>query len=77
MLKCNVSIRSDLRQLALNLLACVPEDLNGSLCHLIILHFETLQKRLVRLSGVKGCWVGERQNLRARDKLWYKTCTYH
>lgn len=48
-----VLIRSDLWQLALNLLACVSEDLNRSLCHLIILHFKTLQKRLVGLSGVE------------------------
>lgn len=64
----NVSVRSDLRQLALDLLAGVSEDLNGRLCHLIVLHFEALQKRLVRLGRVERRGVGERQNLSARDK---------
>lgn len=43
-------IRANLWQFCLNLLSCVSEDLYCCFCHFIILHLQTLQQRLVRLS---------------------------
>lgn len=56
-------LRSYLLQLRLNLLPSVPEYLDGSLCHLFILHLQTLKERLVGLCRVERSGVGERQDL--------------
>ena len=61
------AVRSDVRQLRLDLVPGVPEDLDGRLGHLVVLHLEALQQGLVRLGRVEGGGVGERQHLGRRS----------
>lgn len=64
-----VASRSYLRQLRLDLLPGVPEDLDGGLGHLVILHLQALQQGLVRLGRVEGGGMGERQHLRGEREV--------
>lgn len=58
-----VGVRSNVWHLRLDLVPGVPEDLDGRLGHLVVLHLEALEQRLVGLGRVEGGRVGERQHL--------------
>lgn len=54
-----IPLRSDLLQLRLDLLSRVPEDLDGGLGHLVVLHLQTLEQGLVGLRRVERSGVSE------------------
>lgn len=60
----------NVRETLFHLAACVLEDLQSSLGHLLVVHLQTSQQRLKRLCGVERHGMGERQHLRGKNWIF-------
>ena len=65
--------RFDVWEALLQFAASVFENLQCCLSHLLVVHLQTAEERLKRLSRVEGHWVSEGQNLGVCDTHYFQS----